>query len=441
MKDNYIKSWLRDFWGIFGHELRTIFSDGGFLIIFFFAGLAYPILYNLIYKNGVLEDTPVAVVDNSGCAASRRFIREVDATREVSIAYRCVNMEEAKDLMQKRKVNGIIMFPSDFGEKIERMETAKISIYADMSSFLYYKNLLMGTEFVMLHEINSIQIERYNASGMTDQQSYQMVKAIPYEENIPYNRTFSYSIFLISAILMLIIQQVMFYGMSLLTGTSREENRSLATLPEDFSGHGMGRVVLGRGLAYWLLFMTISLYIAIIIPAWFGLPQRGSFQDIIVLLVFFLTDCVFFCQAWSSLITRRETVFVLLLFVSPILLFLTGFSWPTCAFPKFWKWFSYLFPSTFGCQAFINLNTAGGDLETIRFQLMAMTVQGMVYYALANIAVLVENWVISHREAIKGKRQEVKGKIEERIEDRIEKRTGKRISISSILDKPIDPGS
>ena len=119
MKDNYIKSWLRDFWGIFGHELRTIFSDGGFLIIFFFAGLAYPILYNLIYKNGVLEDTPVAVVDNSGCAASRRFIREVDATREVSIAYRCVNMEEAKDLMQKRKVNGIIMFPSDFGEKIE----------------------------------------------------------------------------------------------------------------------------------------------------------------------------------------------------------------------------------------------------------------------------------------------------------------------------------
>lgn len=439
MKDNYIKCWLRDFWGIFGYELKAIFSDGGFLIIFFFAGLAYPILYNLIYKNGVLEDTPVAVVDNSDCAASRQFIREVDATREVSIAYKCVNMDEAKDLMQKRKVNGIIMFPSDFGEKIERMETAKISIYADMSSFLYYKNLLMGTEFVMLHEINSIQIARYNASGMTDQESCQLVKAIPYDENIPYNKTFSYSIFLISAILMLIIQQVMFYGMSLLTGTSREENRSLASLPKDFSGHGMGRVVLGRGLAYWLLFMTISLYIAIIIPAWFGLPQRGSFWDMTVLLVFFLTDCVFFCQAWSSLITRRETVFVLLLFVSPILLFLTGFSWPTCAFPKFWKVFSYLFPSTFGCQAFINLNTAGGDLGTVREQLMAMTLQGMVYYALANVAVLVENWVISNKESIKEKRREVKGILEEHIEDRIEKRTGKRVSLSSILDKPIDP--
>lgn len=441
MKDNYITCWLRDFWGIFGHELRTIFSDGGFLIIFFFAGLAYPILYNLIYKNGVLEDTPVAVVDNSDCAASRQFIREVDATREVSIAYKCVNMEEARDLMQKRKVNGIIMFPSDFGDKIERMETSKISIYADMSSFLYYKNLLMSTEFVMLHEINSIQIERYNASGMTGQESYQLVKAIPYDENLPYNKTFSYSVFLISAILMLIIQQVMFYGMSLLTGTSREENRSLTTMPETFAGHGMGRVVLGRGFAHWLLFMTISLYIAIIIPAWFGLPQRGKFWDTIVLLLFFLTDCVFFCQTWSSLFTRRESVFVLLLFVSPILLFLTGFSWPTCAFPKFWKWFSYIFPSTFACQGFINLSTAGGDLGTIRPQLTALTIQGMVYYGLANIAVLVVNWTINNRESIKEKRHEVRGKIEGHIEDRIERRTGKRINISSILDKPIDSDS
>lgn len=438
MKDNYIKSWLRDFWGVFGHELRTIFSDGGFLIIFFFAGLAYPILYNLIYKNGVLEDTPVAVVDNSDCAASRRFIREVDATREVDIAYRCVNMEEAKGLMQKRKVNGIIMFPADFGEKIERKETAKLSIYADMSSFLYYKNLLMGTEFVMLHEINGIQIERYNASGMTGQESYQMVKAIPYDENIPYNKTFSYSIFLISAMLMLIIQQVMFYGMSLLTGTSREENRSLASIPGDYSGHGMGRVVLGRGLAYWLLFMTISLYIAVIIPAWFGLPQRGSFQDVIVLLLFFLTDCVFFCQTWSSLITRRETVFVLLLFMSPILIFLTGFSWPTCAFPRFWKLFSYLFPSTFACQGFINLSTAGGDLGTIRPQLIAMTIQGMAYYGLANVAVLVENWIIGHKEDLREKREAMKDRLEGQIEERIERRTGRKVNLSEILDKPID---
>lgn len=389
MKD-YIKNWISDLWNVFTHELKAIFSDGGFLIIFLVAGFGYPLLYNMIYKNGILEDTPIAVVDNADCAQSRRYIREVDATREISVAYRCMDMNEARRLMEERKVNGILMFPKDFGTKLAHMETAHVSIYADMSSFLYYKNLLMGTEFVMLHEIGNIQVERYAEAGFTDQEASQLIKAIPYTENLPYNRTFSYSIFLMSAILLLIIQQVMFYGMTLLAGTAREENRSFATLPASLHTHGVSRVVFGRGAAYWLLFMGLGIYIATIVPAICGLPQRGHFGDIIVLLLFFVTDCVVFCQTWSTFIDKRETVFVMLLFISPICLFLTGFSWPSTAFPTFWKIFSWLFPTTFGCPGFINLNTAGGDLLTIRPQLMAMTLQTAIYYILSCVATYAE---------------------------------------------------
>ena len=39
-KDSYIKQWLEDFWGIFTHELKLIFSDSGVMVIFFLAGLA-----------------------------------------------------------------------------------------------------------------------------------------------------------------------------------------------------------------------------------------------------------------------------------------------------------------------------------------------------------------------------------------------------------------
>ena len=120
--------WLRDWWGIFCHELKQIFSDGGVLLIFLVAGLLYPLLYNVVYLNGILSDTPVAVVDNADCPDSHRFIREIDATREVSVAYKCVNMAEAEKLMQERKVNGIVLFPSDFGEKLARMETATFSV-------------------------------------------------------------------------------------------------------------------------------------------------------------------------------------------------------------------------------------------------------------------------------------------------------------------------
>jgi len=405
----FIKQWLKDFWGICCHEWKLIVHDGGVLIIFTIGALGYPLLYNLMYKNGVLEDVAIAVVDNADCSESRRYIREVDATRELEVAYRCATMAEAERLFQQRKVNGIIYFPKDFGEKLARMETATLSIYADMSSFLYYKNLMMGSHFVMLQEIGEIQIERYAAEGFTEEQSMQLVSAIPYEENNPYNRTFSYTIFFLSAALLMVVQQTMFYGMTMLAGTQREEHRSFALLPNHLEGVGIGRVVLGRGFAYGLLYLAIGMYIAFIVPAIFDFPQRGSFWDILVLLLFFITDCVFFCSTWSSFITRRETVFILLLVMSPVAMFLTGFSWPTSSIPFVWKCFSYLLPSTFGCQAFINLNTAGGDLTTVRPQIIAMTVQGAIYYLTASLAVYAENrFIRSERvQRVKAKRKEL----------------------------------
>ena len=411
MKNGFIKTWLRDWWDIFCHELKQIFSDGGVMLIFFVAGLAYPLLYNVVYLNGIVNDTPIAVVDDADCQDSRRFIREIDATREVEVAAKCVNMAEAERMMQERKVNGIVYFPCDFGEKLARNETATVSLYADMSSFLYYKNAMIATNFVMLHEVGQIQMERYSFAGMTSQAASQVIKPLRYEDNNPYNRAFDYRIFLISAILMLIIQQTMFYGMSLLVGTQRERNHSFASLPDKLEGHGMVRVVLGRGGAYWLLYLGIGMYIAFIVPAIFGIPQRGQFGDILALLLFFVTDCVFFSMTWSTLITRRESVFLLFLAMSPICLFLTGCSWPTVAFPGFWKVFSYIFPSTFGVQGYMNLSTAGGDIKAAGSQMTFLVLQTIIYFFLSCACIFAENWVIHHKEVMRERQEELQSKL------------------------------
>lgn len=387
---NKILNWIKDSCSVFREELHRILTDSGVMIIFAVAGLGYPLLYNCIYHNGILEDTPIAVVDLSHSAESRRYIRKVDATRELRVESMCADMKQAEDLMRERKVKGVICFPEDFGRNIVEGRTATLSIYADMSSFLYYKNLMMGANFVMLDEMEQIKIERYSSGGMSDQEIAQLIEAIPYDENNPYNRTFSYSIFFLSAALLLIIQQVMFYGMIMRTGTARERGQSYFHLYANQGKAAVGRILFGRGMAYWLLFMIIGVYIACIVPALFGLPQRGSFSDIMILLLFYVTACVCFVSFWSSFFHRRETVLVTLLFISPIAMFLTGFSWPVTAFPTFWRWFSYIFPSSFACPAFINLNTAGCDIAQVSDLLRGLAVQSGAYCVLSLIAGLAE---------------------------------------------------
>lgn len=387
----YLRQWMDDVRLISKSEMRHIFSDSGVLVIFFLAGLLYPVLYGLIYRNDSVENMPVAVVDGSCSAESRDFLRAVDATRELSVSYSCTDMAEAEMLMRQRKVNGIVMIPQDFADRLAAKEQTAVSIYADMSSFLYYKNLTMGVNMVMLDRMHKIQASRFSAAGFSARQTEQLVQPVKYEANVPYNRNFSYSLFFLSAVLLIIIQQTMFYGISMLTGTMREENRSFSVLPDGLQGHGISRTVLGRGAAYWLLYIGIGIYVAVIVPRMIGMPHNCPFGEIFILLLFYVTACVGFSFTFSTFIRHRETVIVIFLMMSPICLFLTGFSWPQSSFPVFWRLFSYIFPSTFAVRAFINMNTAGASLAMCSGEFLALAVQTAVYYALSCLAAYLEN--------------------------------------------------
>lgn len=88
----------------------------------------------------------------------------------------------------------------------------------------------------------------------------------------------------------------------------------------------------------WTGIECLCTIIVLLIPWLFHLPQRADWLDVMVLLVLFILDCIFFTFTWSTLIWKRETVFVLFLFMSPIILFLTGFSWPMTSIPSYWQW-------------------------------------------------------------------------------------------------------
>lgn len=376
----YIKDFFKDWWLVCGNELRMIFSDKGVITIFFVATLLYPLLYNALYYGGTVDDMAIAVVDESDSYSSRDFVRSLDATRELKVAVKCADMSEAEQLMVERKVHGIVFIPRDFDAKRAYGETANISTYADMSAMLYYKTLTMGVNNVTLDLMHNEKLE-----------------PLTYSSNLPYDRNMTYTLFFIPAVLMVIIQQTMFYGGAMLIGTQRENNRSFCSLPSRLHGRGLNRVLIGRGSAYYLIYAITSVYIAVLIPSMFSLPQRGSFWQILLLLFFYLNACITFTFTWSNLIWKRETVFLLLLFFSPICLFFTGFSWPVSQAPWFWQWFSYIFPSTFGARAFINMNAVGADISSVSNEITALTVQTLCYYFIAAVMMSVENRIWKYR--------------------------------------------
>jgi len=361
----YLRTRLLDTWYVFCHELYRTLHDPGVVLLFFIAGLGYPVLYNFVYIKNTIEDVPVAVVDMSCSPESREFIHRWDATQEVKVTHSCVSMEEAEHLMKQQEIHGILYFPPDFASILNTgLESAHLSLYCDMSSFLYMKNTYLSVNMVMLDKMNQIQVDRYEKMNIGHEMSWSLVQAAPYEVVNMFNPTGGYGTFLIPAMLILILHQTLFLGIAMSCGTAREENKEIFILPGRRRRYSVFRILIGRSFAYFVLYMAIAAVDLILIPRIFGLPHLGRNWDIMLFCVPFILSTIFFSLMCGSFQKERETGMVTCLFTSMIFMFLSGISWPRENMSAIWQFVGDLIPATWGMHGYVHIHSMGATLLT-----------------------------------------------------------------------------
>ncbi len=380
---------IYDLFYIWKLEFRTTFRDQGVLIFFVLVPLVYPLIYSFIYTNETIREVPTVVVDNSRSSLSREYLRKVDASPETSIVAHCADMEEAKLMLKDRKAYGIIYIPAHFSDDITRGKQTQVSIFCDMSGLLYYKALLTANTNVSLAMNAAIKMER--AGNTTARQDEITAYPIEYEDVAIFNPTNGFAAFLIPAVLILIIQQTLLLGIGLSAGTAREHNRFKDLVPINRHYNGTLRIVMGKGLSYFMVYSLVAVYILCVVPRLFSLNQIAIPGVLTLFALPYLAACIFFAMTASIAIRNRETCMLLFVFTSVPLLFLSGISWPGAAMPAFWRYFSYIFPSTFGINGYVRINSMGATLNEVSFEYQALWVQTGVYFL---TTCLVYRWQI-----------------------------------------------
>lgn len=367
-----------DLFYIWKQEFRTTFRDQGVLIFFVLVPLVYPLIYSFIYTNETIREVPTVVVDNSRSSLSREYLRKVDASPETSIVAYCADMEEAKLMLKDRKAYGIIYIPAHFSDDIVQGKQTQVSIFCDMSGLLYYKALLTANTNVSLAMNAAIKMER--AGNTTARQDEITAYPIEYEDVAIFNPTNGFAAFLIPAVLILIIQQTLLLGIGLSAGTAREHNQFKDLVPINRHYNGTLRIVMGKGLSYFMVYSLVAVYILCVVPRLFSLNQIAIPGVLTLFTLPYLTACIFFAMTASIAIRNRETCMLLFVFTSVPLLFLSGISWPGSAMPSFWRYFSYLFPSTFGINGYVRINSMGATLNEVAFEYRALWMQTGIYF-------------------------------------------------------------
>jgi ABC-2 type transport system permease protein len=378
---NKIISILHDTLNVLKAEFKTMFKDRGVVTMLVLAPLVYPLLYCSLYKNETLTNVQVAAVDCSRSKESRELIRHIDATQNVQIIDKFNSLSEAKKAFDEKKVHGVVYIPADFNKKLVSGNQATVSLYCDISSFMYYRIINQACNNCILDAGKQVQINRLNANGITGEAATISSNPIPYEGIALYNEGAGFASFLMPAILIIILQQTLFLGIGMITGTSREENRFHVLVASTIHRGRTLRVIIGKSICYLTMYAVWSFFVLGVIPHMFNLPHIGITTDLIKFMIPFLLSVVFFSMTVSVFLPNRETGMVLFLSFSLILVFISGVSWPQSNINSFWKAFSWLFPSTFGVQGYIKINTMGADLQHVAYEYISLWVQTAIYFA------------------------------------------------------------
>lgn len=354
-------------------ELRQCMSDIGVAVFFILVPLGYPLLYTYIYSQEVVRNIDVVVCDLANSSHSREFIRKLNATPDVNIAYYATNMIAAREAMEQDKVKGIVFIPEEFEDNIELMRQAHVSIYCSMASLFYYKSILVACTNVSLAMNKEIQIKRL--PGMTNEEEAILTLPLQYESIGLSNSNIGFANYVIPAIVILILQQTLLLGIGMRVGTERE--KGAVESKESIAIFGS---IFARSFAYLTIYAPISAYILCVVPVIFGLSLLSNGATLAIFMLPYLLACILFSMTLAqTFVHYRETPMLLFVFTSVPFLFLSGISWPGSALPDYWKSLSYLLPSTFGINGFVSINQMGATLNDVQFEYRGLWILCCLY--------------------------------------------------------------
>lgn len=367
------KVWRREFY--------LVFHDAGVMLFFLALPTVYPVVYTIIYNPEIVTDVPVVVVDDSRTASSRNLARMVDATQAMEVYDYAPDMAAAREIMNSHNCFGILHIPYDYDKKLGRGEQTVVNFYSEMSLLLRYRSFVAALTDIQLELGTHIQAQKISETGM---ESLSSVAAPVQSESIMLgDPTQGFASFIIPGILILILQQSLILGVTMLAGGAKERRRANGGIDPMSVDAPLSVQMFGKLMCYLCIYTPMVLYILHIVPLMFSLPQVGSLGQCCLLILPMLIASTFLGYCLSWFVKERESSLLVIVFTSVVFLFLSGLTWPRYAMNGFWRLVGDAVPATWGVEAFVRMNSNGSPLWEQAHQYLMLWVLAAVYFVIA----------------------------------------------------------
>jgi ABC-2 type transport system permease protein len=364
--------------GAFAAEWRRVLAIRGAFILLMLAPLVYGFYYPQPYLNQILRKIPIAVVDNDLSELSRNIVQTLDASGAVKVAVRAETLADARAALDRGEAFAVVGIPPGTERDVLKGTTVHLPVYADATYLFIFRTMGSGIAVA----INTLSSELAAGGARTDGSLVKAALASTSPADILlqpiFNPVGGYASYIVPAAFVLILQQILLIGASMLTVVALAQPTG-----------GAFASVLGRGIAHLTLFLPALALYFIVLPRFYGFSALGHPLQLLALASLFILATSFMGQAAGAWFTHPETPTLIFLGTSLPQLFLTGFSWPREAIPKPLLAAGTIFPSDLAIDGIVRIDQLGASLWEVVHDWWGLWFLAAAYFALAVFSAFV----------------------------------------------------
>ena len=373
-------------WRAFLTTVAAALRDRGLVVMFVAAVPIYSFFYPLPYATQSVRNVPLVVVDLDGSPMSRDIVSRLSAVATVRIRGSAAAIDEASGALASGQIAGIVLVPANFSRDAARGTPTAVTVFGTGAYPVQDKAVLGSVGAVVqgvAGEVNGARLARQGAPAAALMQS---ARAGPVFIDQPlYNLSRGYGSYVVAAVSILIVQQVMLMAIAALVGTWLEARAG--TL---FGSQAVGPGLLLGTVAGFALFVFPALLYFIGFAFWFqDYPRGGNLAGAAAFAALTALAIASLGIALGAWFADRERAFQVLLATSVPFLFMSGIVFPREAIPAPLNALAMLIPTTPGIFGFVKLNQMGATWSEIRPEFLNMTTLLLLYSGAAWWAVRV----------------------------------------------------
>jgi len=358
--------------GIFEHFMTTwrlILQDKGAMLLLFAAGLVYSFFYPYPYAYEQVQSVPTLVIDQDDSYSSRTLTRLLKAAPNLDV----IQTDNDTNLISKRLWQGDIMamviIPKNFNNDLLAGRVPTVQLASHGGYLLAGSKALASASQATLTMGAVISLQKIQSAGVPIQAAFDSLQPLSLNSRSLFNTNDGYGHSIVPAVMVVIIQQTLLIGVTLLLGRLSE----LRQTPVGSQAY------FGMLLVFFTIALINTLYFFLVATRFQEYSQIANLGTLLAFSAIFCVCISSFALLVSQAFKTRERGLQMLLITSVPMLFMSGYSWPAESLPDTLYYLRWLLPTTSGIHGFISINQLGASITEVGREFLTLCVLALLF--------------------------------------------------------------